>query len=344
MAERDDDYLWDGSGPADPGVQRLERLLGRYRHAPPALEAGREPGREPELGREPEPVREPEPGRGPVAAPPSARRRRRARGPRLARWAAVLAAAGLAALLVPRWFGGGPVEGYRLSGPGARSLVRAGEELVASARETLRIGALGEVELAPDTRLRVEDTGRRAHRLYLERGRVHAKISARPRLFEIGTPSGDTIDLGCEYDLAVDDAGVARVAVTVGQIAFELDGREVYVPEGASCVSTPDRGPHAPLFDDADPKLVAAVDAVEFAADPDPAALARLAGIDRREDGLTLWHLFTSRASAPALRRAAFDGLSRLFPKPPGVTEEGLFARDPAMLARWVERMKWSWR
>ena len=26
-----DDYLWDGSGPPDPGIQRLERLLGRLR-------------------------------------------------------------------------------------------------------------------------------------------------------------------------------------------------------------------------------------------------------------------------------------------------------------------------
>ena len=28
-----DDYLWDRSGPADPEVQRLERLLGTLRHS-----------------------------------------------------------------------------------------------------------------------------------------------------------------------------------------------------------------------------------------------------------------------------------------------------------------------
>jgi hypothetical protein len=26
-----DDYLWDGSGKPDPEVERLERLLGRFR-------------------------------------------------------------------------------------------------------------------------------------------------------------------------------------------------------------------------------------------------------------------------------------------------------------------------
>jgi len=29
------DYLWDGSGPVDPEVQKLERLLGRFQHNRP---------------------------------------------------------------------------------------------------------------------------------------------------------------------------------------------------------------------------------------------------------------------------------------------------------------------
>ena len=32
----DDDYLWDGTGEADPDVERLEGLLGRYRSTRPA--------------------------------------------------------------------------------------------------------------------------------------------------------------------------------------------------------------------------------------------------------------------------------------------------------------------
>src|SRR5690349_15752126 len=40
MSEKDramkDDYLWDGSGEPDPEVQKLENVLGRYRHDQPA--------------------------------------------------------------------------------------------------------------------------------------------------------------------------------------------------------------------------------------------------------------------------------------------------------------------
>jgi hypothetical protein len=33
-----DDYLWDGSGTPDPEIQRLESLLGEFRHAERAME------------------------------------------------------------------------------------------------------------------------------------------------------------------------------------------------------------------------------------------------------------------------------------------------------------------
>ena len=47
-----DDYLWDRSGEADPEIQHLEKLLGKFRHDSPApvfpeivVRRGREIGR-----------------------------------------------------------------------------------------------------------------------------------------------------------------------------------------------------------------------------------------------------------------------------------------------------------
>lgn len=318
MNERPDDrndYLWDQSGARDVEVERLERLLGRYRHAgePPAVDA-------------------------PVS---SARRARR--GP----WIALGAlAAGLLAVvslaLLAREDAGAP--GYTLTDGSREGFVRAGEELVAAEQARLVIGTLGEVEVERGSRLRVERAEADLHRLFLAQGTVRATIDAEPRVFQIGTPAGDAVDLGCAYELTVDDAGGARVRVTEGQVAFELDGREVYVPAGAGCVSTPDGGPRAPFFEDADPSFRAAVEAVERAADPDPALVAAAVRMEDRDDGLTVWHLFRSEAASDALRRAAYESLTRLFPMPQGVTEEGVLAGDEAMLAAWFERMSWSWR
>ena len=33
---KNDEYLWDGSGDPDPEIQKLEKLLGRFRHECPA--------------------------------------------------------------------------------------------------------------------------------------------------------------------------------------------------------------------------------------------------------------------------------------------------------------------
>jgi len=323
VSERRDDYLWDKSGAPDAEVERLERLLGCYAHRPGEAPL---PGESMSAGES-----------APTAARPAFRRR-----PALALGA--IAAGLLAIVSGVLLLKAGTAGGYEVRGVADRAWVRAGEELVAAERATVVIGTLGEVEVEPDSRLRVERIEDDVHRLFLARGRVHATIDAEPRVFQIGTPAGDTIDLGCEYDLIVDEDGTARITVTTGQVSFELDGREVYVPAGASCESTPDGGPRAPFFDGADPAFRTAVSAVELATAPDPADIARAVRLDSREDGLTVWHLFTSETASPELRRAAYESLTSLFPKPMGVTDEGVLAGDEQMRAAWFERMTWSWR
>ena len=220
------DYLWDKTG-RDAEVEQLESLLGGFRHAGAPLEPRRRPSYYP---------------------PPI--------------WGAVTAiAAVLVAILMIVVRSGGtktslPLDAYAVlhdaGGKDAPSVLRSGDELVFASRARVQIGALGEVEVEPDSRLRVERIEERRHRLYLAEGRVRATIDAEPRVFQIGTPAGDAVDLGCAYELTVDEDGSAEVRVTEGEVSFELDGREVYVPAGASCRSTPGDGPRAPFFDAVD--------------------------------------------------------------------------------------------
>ena len=310
MSEHEEnEYLWNKSGTPDPEVRRLEDLLGRYRWTGKAV---------------------PERPRG-----------------RLLRFRTALAvAAGIAAVALIAWaLRGARADGYRVIGVPGRDIVRAGEELSTGAREGVRleIGWLGHVDVDAGSRIGVRDDGKRVHRLFLERGRVRARIWAQPRLFQIGTPAGNSIDLGCVYELDVADDGTSRLSVTDGQVAFEFEGREVYVPEGASCVSDPVRGPSAPVFDDAPTSYREALAAVEFAADPDPELVARVLDTDR-EGTLTLWHLVTSERAAESLRRAAYERLAKAFFQPDWVTEEGILAGDPAMREAWVAEMKPAWR
>ena len=314
MSERDvDDYLWDRSGAPDAELERLEGLLGRYRWR---------------------------------AEGSSLQPRARVRSFPF-RTVAAIAAGILAAALIFWALARGSSQGYRVIGVEGRELVKSGEELATDAAQSARleIGSIGHVDVEPNSRLRVEDCGESAHRLFLSRGSVSARILAQPRLFRIGSPAGETIDLGCAYRLDVSpDGDVSTLRVTSGQVAFEFEGREVYVPAGAMCVSVKGRGPAAPVFEEASDEFKAVVAEAEFAPRCGDAVVRRVIELAEREDTLTLWHLFVSPRTDPELRAAAFAKLSAVFPKPTGANDAALLAGDRAMCGAWMEEMKPAWR
>ena len=119
-------------------------------------------------------------------------------------------------------------------------------------------GTIGTVEVAPNTRLRVVAARPGEHRLALQRGRIHATISAPPRLFFVDTPAGTAVDLGCEYTLDTDEGGAGQLQVTKGWVEFQWGGLHSLVPAGASCRTTHE-GPGVPYFDDAPDSLKTAL-------------------------------------------------------------------------------------
>lgn len=320
-----DDYLWDpraeGVAP-DAEVQRLEALLARYRHVD--------------------------------RAPP---RWRSARTDARGVWIAAALAAAAALLL---WFvlDAGQPPHWRVRGLAGRDTWRAGEELENRTGRLVHveIGELGELAVSDGARLVAEDCGERTHSLRLERGRVHARIRAQPRVFQIDTPSGRTVDLGCEYELDVDETGAASVRVTEGQIEFLFDGREVYVPAGARCEARPGAGPGLPEFETATGALrdvLVIATGVKGMNMKDPAGFfGTLLSDCSDEDTLTLWHLWDAPADAkssvaivePWMRERIFERLARQFAFPEGVTREGLERGDRDQRRRWRDSMQPAWR
>ena len=81
----------------------------------------------------------------------------------------------------------------------------------------LRVADIGSVELGPATRARIVATGAARHELALERGSLVATIDAPPRRFVVATPRALVTDLGCAFELTVDEAGRGRLAVRAGR-------------------------------------------------------------------------------------------------------------------------------
>jgi len=312
-----DDYLWDGSGPPDPDVQRLEALLGRLRTP---------------LADRPAPR---------LPRPPVRWRTLRYLGPALAAAAAMLLMIGvtLRTRSVASWevanLAGQPrVESSTLAGSGR---ITVGQTLVTDGRSQARmtVATIGQVTIDTNTRVRLVATRDGHHRLALEHGTLRAVINAPPGQFIVNTPSATATDLGCAYTLHVDEDGAGYLSVTSGWVALDLNGRESLVPVGASCRTDAQRGPGTPSYDDADPEMRRALDDFDDARDAAArsAALRVVLAHTGPGDAMTLWHLI-SRVEPPD-RRAIVDALADLLPMPPGVTRDAVLRLDRSALDQW---------
>ncbi|MFY9609581.1 MAG: zf-HC2 domain-containing protein [Blastocatellia bacterium] len=224
----------------------------------------------------------------------------------------------------------------------ATTRLSAGEllETDGESRALLKVGQIGTVELEPNSRVRLIETEVTQHRLALDRGKIHAKIWAPPRLFFVDTPSAEAIDLGCEYTLEVDAAGRSFLHVTSGWVALVGGGHESYVPIGAMCETRPVIGPGTPFFEDASDELRAALAKLDFENGGEEALRIVLAESTDR-DTFTLWHLL-SRVDG-SQRAEVLEAMIALVGLPAGLTRDAVMQLDPKALELWKEELDTVW-
>lgn len=306
-----DDYLWDRSGTPDPDVAKLEGLLSPLAHTAPLDEV-------------------------------------RMRRPRRARWwiaGALVAAAAAVAIYValPRpgassCRGG---DGFAFEGLGGavscsgaqvtKGVLPVGGTLdTGSYGATLTIADIGHARLGANTQLRLARTDSERHQLALERGTMHAKVIAPPRLFAVTTPHAEVVDLGCEYDITIDDRGAGDIRVTNGLVELATKaGGVVVVPEGCAATILPGKQPGLPICAASTPAVRDA--AVRYDRGDAGAVDAILAAADRR-DAVTL---FALAAVDEPRRRAILARLYELSPPPDAVIDVDSALVNADELATW---------
>jgi len=213
------------------------------------------------------------------------------------------------------------------AGPGT---LRVGEsvETGASSRVVIQVGAIGQVEVKPGSRVRLLGATRTDHRLALDVGEIYAQVTAPPRLFFVETPAGVAIDLGCAYTLRVDAAGNGFLEVTAGAVEFEWTGRRAVVPLRFRVEIRPGFGPSVPVVADASDAFRRTLAALEFGGDQ--TALARLLALARSDDAISLWHLLARTTGAD--RVAVYERLVGLVPLPDGVERDAVLRLDASAL------------
>ena len=326
-------YLWDGSGEPDQEIQRLESALARYRHAgalptfPDALSAAPRKffGFALELNWL----------------------------SRAAAIAFVLIAVALSGLWIftrklalpaaPGWdvvrVDGTPLVGANsITSSANKATLHPGQTLVTNSdsRATISVAGLGEIQVDPDSRLRLLLSSANRKRISLEIGTIHAAIWAPPGQFVVDTPSAVAVDLGCAYTLHVDPDGSGTLRTTLGWVGFHLLGRDSFIPAGAICSTRPGIGPGTPYFEGASGQFREALHEFDFATltpEARSTALETILAEARPRDALTLWHLLSRTDGTDRAR--VYTRLAALVPPPRGVTREGILRLDQPMLDLW---------
>jgi len=214
-----------------------------------------------------------------------------------------------------------------------------------NSRAQISVSDIGQVEIDPNTRVRLVETNPTEHRLELAEGRLSARISAPPKLFFVDTPSGIAEDLGCAYTLEVDKAGNSLLRVTIGWVALQLKDRESVVPAGAACATRPGIGPGTPYFEDASETFRAALAEVDTNRDSlgqaEAISLKVVLSNSRVRDTLTLWNLLPRVSGGD--RELVYSRLAALVPPPKGVTRDGVLKLNQQMLDAWKDQLESRW-
>lgn len=213
-------------------------------------------------------------------------------------------------------------------------------ETDASSSARIEVADIGNVEIQPNSRVKLVGTSAKQHRLSLEHGVLQAQISAPPRLFIVDTPSAVAVDLGCAYKLEVDKAGNSYLHVTSGFVALERGGRESIVPAGAMCITKRGKGLGTPFSAETTEIFRAALQRFDFSNGGSRAVETML---DNRNfyDMISLWHLLSRVQKAD--REKIFDALADYVNPPADITREGILTLDKKMLASWRAEVERAW-
>jgi hypothetical protein len=344
--EPQNDYLWDRSGAPDPEIQRLESALSEFRYdeRPLVLPAESPSSVEP-VPNHPR-FFSANPLRTlrlcvrfffslPLAASLTA--------------AAVLLALSATAFLSLRPKPAAPETGWNLSDLegtpqiGTQTLssanpvakLKVGQTLTtnSSSRVSISENDLGQIQVDPDSQLRLLQSGPSHKRIQLDRGTIHAYIWAPPTQFVVDTPSAVAVDLGCAYTLHVEPDGSGIIRTTLGWVGFHLNGRDSFIPAGAMCRTRRNVGPDTPYFEDASERFresLAAFDSAAEGSTRQDVSLSSVLAQSRPKDALTLWHLLSRTSDRN--RHLVYHRLADLVPPPTGVTRDGILQLDPHML------------
>jgi hypothetical protein len=211
-------------------------------------------------------------------------------------------AAGMAAALAIGWYvtTRETMTDWKLDG----ATMALGREYALEAPGTVSVAGIGRLRLRAGSRLRILENHPERQRMELLAGGFDALIVAAPYVFQVSTPPARLDDLGCAYEVSLQDENRGTLVVKSGWVRVNARDEDSLVAQGYG---------------------------VDLERGKQP-------GIPRRIDGgrdtLRLVHLLW-RGESEVERMRAFETLAAMHPPPAGVTRERAARGDRTIVRDW---------
>ena len=173
-----------------------------------------------------------------------------------------------------------------------------------SSRARVDVGTIGQVTIDPDTRDAASRVARRASSA-CARTRHAARVDLGPaRPVHRRHAVGDGPPISAAPTTCTSTRTVGPLTVVAGWVAFERDGRESFVPAGASAARTRSAARHAALRqrEPGVPRRAGRLRLRSIARDARRRAAASCSQLGGNGDAITLWHLIARVASRRSRR------------------------------------------
>lgn len=204
----------------------------------------------------------------------------------------------------------------------------------ATSEAVLKSGVIGDIDIAPESEIKLVGTSNNEYKLYLKSGKISARTWSPPDFFKIEIPSVEIIDLGCAFTIEAGKDNSSKLYVSSGWVALKSGKEKFIVPAGMICETNANGQTDIPYF--VNTSSVFKDELVQYDSGRSD-VLEKLLLNAKYSDKVSLWYLLKS--VDPDEKKMIYDKLAEFVTPPENVNYIGIMNGDNAMFLSWWEKL-----
>lgn len=206
----------------------------------------------------------------------------------------------------------------------------------AASEAELKSAIIGDINVAPESQVKLVAVNKKEYRLYLKSGKISAKTWSPPDFFKIEIPAGEVIDLGCAFTLEAGNNKSSVLVVSSGWVVLKTGEEKFIVPAGMVCATDENGSAGIPFYSNTSSEFKDALLMYDQGNDGND-VIQNILSRAKKSDDISLWYLL--KEAKPDNKKMIYDRLAEFVQPPENVNYKGIMNNDEDMLLSWWEKL-----